>query len=118
MIVADRVPIGDAAPGDQPGRAHAGRAHRVRCIGMADLWLLQVSDTEPLYRVLRLDRDSGGVVAAIDLRDPAPLQGDGAQITFGAGAVWVAAGHRYLYRLDPACNRLAAVVDVGYHLDG
>jgi hypothetical protein len=85
---------------------------------MADLWLLQVSDTEPLYRVLRLDRDSGGVVAAIDVRDPAPLQGDSAQIAFGAGAVWVAAGHRYLYRLDPAANRLAAVVDVGYHLDG
>jgi hypothetical protein len=84
---------------------------------MRDVWLLQCLD-EPRFHLLRIAAPTGGVVASIDLVDPPPLAGDSAQLAVGAGAVWVAAGHALLYRVDSAHNRVIAAVSVGHHLDG
>jgi hypothetical protein len=83
---------------------------------MGDPWLLQSSDHG--HRVVRLDRGSGAEVAAVELRDPPPMIHDSAQLVFGAGALWVAAGHALLYRIDPVAHRQTHVLDIGNHLDG
>jgi hypothetical protein len=75
-----------------------------------DLWLLDDG------RVLRLD-ERGTVLATIAL-DPPLMERDSAQLIVGAGAVWVAAGHVFLYRIDTARNKVTAALDIGYHLDG
>jgi len=85
---------------------------------MDDVWLLQSRDDEPGYRVLRCDARTGEVVATVDVVEPRPMAGDSAQLAVGAGAVWIAAGHVFLYRVDPARNQVTAAVSVGHHLDG
>jgi hypothetical protein len=79
---------------------------------MPDLWLLQYSDDEA-HRVARLD-ESGAVIATITL-DPAPMRHDSAQLASGADAVWIAAGHAMLYRVD---ERGIRSIDLSRHLDG
>ncbi|MBA3822109.1 MAG: transposase zinc-binding domain-containing protein, partial [Deltaproteobacteria bacterium] len=87
-------------------------------VGVSDLWLLQLSEEEPHYELYRLDAGSGRELARVEIRSPPPLPGDGAQLAAGAGAIWIAAGHVSVYRIDPARMTVAAVVDVGFHLDG
>ncbi|MCE9576739.1 MAG: hypothetical protein K8W52_26570 [Deltaproteobacteria bacterium] len=78
---------------------------------MRDLWLLDADDHG--HRVIRIDPD-GAVVASIELRDPAPMIGDSAQLASGGGALWIAAAHALLYRVTDAPRAL----DLGHHLDG
>ncbi len=65
------------------------------------------------FRLSRLDGD-GQVQSTLTIEHP--LQRDSAQLVVGARAVWVAAGHALLYRIDR--DRLTKTLDVGYHLDG
>lgn len=86
--------------------------------GTRDVWLLQRNDDGP-FRVARLDGDTGALRAYVDGFDPAPMNGDSAQLAVGASALWIAAGHAMLYRVDVRDNRVVAAIDVGpHHLDG
>ena len=85
---------------------------------MGDVWLLQYLDDEAGYRVLRCDARTGETVATMDVVEPRPMAHDSAQLAVGAGAVWVAAGHVFLYRVDPVRLKVTAAVSVGHHLDG
>ncbi len=78
---------------------------------MRDLWVLSGSAPP---RVVRLDA-TGAEIAAVELRDPAPMTGDSAQLACGPDALWVAAGHALLYRIAGAERQ---ALDLGHHLDG
>jgi len=86
--------------------------------GTPDVWLLQRDEYGP-FRVARLDGDTGALRAYVDGFDPAPMHGDSAQLAVGVSALWVAAGHAMLYRVDVQDDRVVAAVDVGpHHIDG
>jgi hypothetical protein len=65
------------------------------------------------FRLSRLD-DDGNLAATVELENA--MEHDSAQLLVGAGAVWVAAGHAILWRVDR--DRVTKTLDIGYHLDG
>jgi hypothetical protein len=71
------------------------------------IWLLDG------FHLSRLD-DEGKLLASLEIA-PA-MERDSAQLVSGAGAVWVAAGHANLFRVDR--DRVSKILDIGYHLDG
>jgi virginiamycin B lyase len=101
--VAARFPVG--------GRGPVGLA-----VDAATIWVVGVDADE----VVRLDARSGRVVARIAL-GPLPSElapGDRrflpSLVAVGAGAGWVASGRGAVARIDPAGNRVAAVIGLAH----
>lgn len=65
------------------------------------------------FRLSRLD-DDGKLEATVELAGS--MERDSAQLIWCAGAVWVAAGHAILWRIDR--DRVTRTLDIGYHLNG
>lgn len=65
------------------------------------------------FRLSRLD-DEGALQATLEIGGA--MEHDSSQFVVGAGAVWVAAGHVSLFRVER--DRVSKTFDIGYHLDG
>jgi len=91
--VIDRIPLGDRGPGAE--------------IDATDdmVWASVSSPSYDFERIVRIDPTTGSVVASVDAAGAFPV--------IGAGFVW-ATGQGEVYRIDPATNSVAEVIEATY----
>jgi WD40 repeat protein len=81
-------------------------------VGNGGVWVAASDGMAAGGELLRLDPDSGEIVARIAMPAVPGWEWGGAGITSGLGSIWVATGAA-VYRIDPETDVLAETIDVG-----